>query len=1432
VWSRLIACGPIVNRLSIGYSPGTSTSLFILSAHFGRAKLKQTPGQRVPAMTAKPLVGLFIFLCEPGFGQQDIDIDHIEFVQVAQDRDNSVPLVAGKSTVVRVVLNQEIATGVSGSLIADGFPETLKPLGDRPPDSLNFLLPHSWTNSPGVLQVHATASLNGGPEKLQTASATFQAPPAWPSVFRVFNIDVCAPDAGGKRQCASNFGDVSDLMQRVYPLTDGAVEYNPIAAGSIDWPGKLDSAAEQIRFTRFLTAYYYLLDQTAPVDQLFAWLPFGGGAQSVASARGGGLGHVWWDTADSDRVNNAQALARGIAYNLGLGDGDAGWLAPATFQTLFNTQALAPATAQASAEYLILGGTLTPDGSVAQLDPGYRVISSRPGAPSDPNGTHCLRFSGGDAADYCFTPFFTDPTGAGGFEIKAPIPSGTTRVALLSGGTELTALTAAADAPVLSIVAPRTGDTWQGKRTLQWTGSDPGGNPLIYAVQYSADNGASWTPLTLDLKETQYEVDGTRISGSQVLFRILASNGLRTTTAVVGPVFVTQSPKLNLGQPSLGFQNVTVGQIADRTLLVTNTGSGPLTVRGRIAAGSFRLVSSAGSLVIPAGGQRAITVRWAPTASGPLQETLALTSSDPALAGVNVTLSGVAFDNLVPAIITGAASIDFGSVNAGQTKDLKVTISNIGSGALTVSSVGSSNAQFSVVAPSLPVTIPPGQPIDVMVRFSPNASGGIAGVLSIVSNDPTRGAITVAVTGTGGAGPVASIAVAPESLDFGGVVLGQTKDSKLTVRNTGSAGLTVRSITSSSAAFAVVSPAVPFTVAAGNSTDVTVRFAPSAGAVSASLTIASNDPAKSSLTIPLSGSGIQNAQPSIAVAPTSLDFGGVTTGQTKDSTLTVSNNGTVDLTVGSISIGGSAFTIVSTVVPFTVAAGRSTAVTVRFSPSSAGAASASLTIGSNDSVRPSLTVPLAGIGLAPAVNNVLRTIAYHEITSLTTPMDVSNYPVMSRNGTRAFFTVKNTELWMINTDGSGARKIDTDTTLSTHFFSVSDDGAKALVWNAVFLRIVNTDGSGASSVLTSSDGAIQGARLSGDGKTIVFINGHANGVLAVSSGSRLAERGIWAINSDGTNLREITGSPEAGGLLGVGDVLMSFDGGAGVLDVSSNGGRIVFGVAAGARGRALMAVNGDRTSLRVLRAGLATLFGAAISGDGSTVAYTATVSSGATELDVIRFDGTGALTLSARSGLYALQMSSDGSLVYAGAAGTGLLGRTDGSSLTQLFAPVFGNPAQLAAENPGFNFSSMSGDGTRFLFTVPSLRYSQTGIIELAMADLNPLSLGAAPVMVNPTVDPSSIPADGAGYRAIIGVKVTSATPIAAASAQSFLQGFPDQVGTILTDTGNGAWMGSFFYTTTVSGPRVIRVKAETQSADGKRHATAVDFGGFSVGPK
>src|SRR5260370_2613549 len=192
----------------------------------------------------------------------------------------------------------------------------------------------------------------------------------------------------------------------------------------------------------------------------------------------------------------------------------------------------------------------------------------------------------------------------------------------------------------------------------------------------------------------------------------------------------------------------------------------------------------------------------------------------------------------------------------------------------------------------------------------------------------------------------------------------------------------------------------------------------------------------------------------------------------------------------------------------------------------------------------------------------------------------------------------------------------------------------------------------------------------------------------------------------------------------------------GAFDVSTTGAHIVFGVETStAQGRVLMAVNGDSTALHKLRGGLSNLYTAAISADGYTIAYTAAQQVGATaELDVIHYDGSGAITLASQFGSFAVQLSNDGSQILVRDSGKGELWRSDGSSVILLFPPPFGNVAQLAAENDDFLRVSMTGDGLRFLFTVPD-----NGVLQFSTSEINPANLAGVPSIGHVTITPLSV---------------------------------------------------------------------------------------------
>ena len=106
------------------------------------------------------------------------------------------------------------------------------------------------------------------------------------------------------------------------------------------------------------------------------------------------------------------------------------------------------------------------------------------------------------------------------------------------------------------------------------------------------------------------------------------------------------------------------------------------------------------------------------------------------------------------------------------------------------------------------------------------------------------------------------------------------------------------------------------------------------------------------------------AAPSISVSPTSLNFGYVSINGPVAKTVIVSNKGTGDLTIKSVSISGTyAQQFRQTGNCTTVAPGSSCTITVTFAPTTTGTKSATLSVYSNDSAKNPVSIPLYGIGL-------------------------------------------------------------------------------------------------------------------------------------------------------------------------------------------------------------------------------------------------------------------------------------------------------------------------------------------------------------------------------------------------------------------------------------------------------------------------------------
>src|SRR5215813_451737 len=362
---------------------------------------------------------------------------------------------------------------------------------------------------------------------------------------------------------------------------------------------------------------------------------------------------------------------------------------------------------------------------------------------------------------------------------------------------------------------------------------------------------------------------------------------------------------------------------------------------------------------IAAAAGRVITA-WASATPPPL-----LTPAPPA--GINVYTS-VDIVCCVPQIQI-PSNPNFPTTCVGSSSVATLNVCNTGKADLEVSSITSSNAQFSVTTPSsgFPVIVSPDFCFPFEARFTPTSAGSKTTTLTINSNDPVNPAVMRTFSAQGGQ----PVIVVNDPITFNKTCPGQTNNKTLTIGNTGACDLIVKSITSSSAEFKVIG-VVPFplVIPPGETRDFTIQFMPMGFTVDpmqmATLTIMSNDPATPNKNVKVVGAV---PPPVIQAAPDPLDFGEVCLNTSKTLPLVIRNTGECNLTVAGITFSSTEFKLVSPpTFPFVITPGGSRTVMVSFMPVGAtGPRMATMTINSDDPVTPMKVVTLKGVAPVSAI---------------------------------------------------------------------------------------------------------------------------------------------------------------------------------------------------------------------------------------------------------------------------------------------------------------------------------------------------------------------------------------------------------------------------------------------------------------------------------
>lgn len=448
------------------------------------------------------------------------------------------------------------------------------------------------------------------------------------------------------------------------------------------------------------------------------------------------------------------------------------------------------------------------------------------------------------------------------------------------------------------------------------------------------------------------------------------------------------------------FGTVSMGATLDRTLTVTNSGSGAasdLVGSGLSGAYSFKGGSFPGTggncgSTLAAGAACTMVVTFAPTSAGLLTDTIEISynNGDVTLNSVKAlrSLRGFAGSISTPAnlVFEPAASMSFGSVAVGTFTQSLFKVKNIGG--QTASSLGSSGlaAPFTFAGGSYPgvggscgLTLNPGSQCFLNIRFNPTVAISYSDTLDLnYFNGTGVTVVSRMMTGFGAVSTSANLAFSPSGLvSLGTVAVGGIKDQVLSLSNTGTSTAGSMSVSNLSPPFSFKGGAFPgiggncgLSLASGSSCSIVTSFAPSSASVSTGTLSISylHGTLSSSVSVAMIGSGVAAPSLSLSNSP-SYSFGSVAVSSTADHSFVLSNSGSGPANniwgyglSAPFAFAGGAFPGTGGSCTTSLAAGQSCTIVGRFSPTANGTFLNNLSVSFSSGGSFNISRSLSGVG--------------------------------------------------------------------------------------------------------------------------------------------------------------------------------------------------------------------------------------------------------------------------------------------------------------------------------------------------------------------------------------------------------------------------------------------------------------------------------------
>ncbi len=184
---------------------------------------------------------------------------------------------------------------------------------------------------------------------------------------------------------------------------------------------------------------------------------------------------------------------------------------------------------------------------------------------------------------------------------------------------------------------------------------------------------------------------------------------------------------------------------------------------------------------------------------------------------------------LLPQLTLEVTQVDFSSITIGSDQSRPIRIFNTGMGRLEGSLILNQDSSAYSLEPVGAFTLEAGDTLLAVLSFIPSSEASFLGTLLIRSDDPDSSEILIPLSGSGTAALIPVLSFSRESIDFGSILEGETKQEQITFSSTGTDTIVIDTIELTLDIF-TLDITLPIVLAPGDEQILTISYQPSSSA--------------------------------------------------------------------------------------------------------------------------------------------------------------------------------------------------------------------------------------------------------------------------------------------------------------------------------------------------------------------------------------------------------------------------------------------------------------------------------------------------------------------------------------------------------------------------------------------------------------------------